>query len=389
MRDPGKEGAGMETEGVYGPFLEWLKQSWYGVPRPAEALPLIRARYTEEEAAFLTGMPFAPKPLDDLAGLKDMAPDDLREMLDRMARKGLVYRDEKQGRLRYALNDLFFGMRAFGWPGRTDERTRAVAPPANRYWEHGFLDPWAPVREKGLRVLPIGETIEDTRDVRPYEDVVRLLDSFQYFVVTVCPCKHVKNLDPNEPDCSYPTEVCLHFDKLGHYIVDNGLGREITREGAAAILRKSAEAGLVHGISNQQEGIDTICNCDPCCCMWFTALFKLRHTGSLTPSNYRVHTRPEACLGCGLCVKRCPMKALRLESQAAAKNKKGVAAVLDPELCIGCGVCVYTCKGRSLKLQPRETVHDPPRTGRDFAFQFMMDHQAAQAEGTESTRNSR
>lgn len=49
------------------------------------------------------------------------------------------------------------------------------------------------------------------------------------------------------------------------------------------ILKKSAEAGLVHGVSNQQEGIDTICNCDPCCCMWFTALFKLKRSSSLTP----------------------------------------------------------------------------------------------------------
>lgn len=88
---------------------------------------------------------------------------------------------------------------------------------------------WEPVREKGLRVLPIMETVENASGVRPYEDAVRLLDSFNYFVVTVCPCKHIKNLDPDEPNCPYPAEVCLHFDKLGHYIVDNGLGREITK----------------------------------------------------------------------------------------------------------------------------------------------------------------
>lgn len=371
----------METEDVYGRFIAWLKQSWYGVPQPEEALPLIRARYTKEEAALLTGISFAPTPLEDLAVLKEMSPERLQKMLDRIARKGLVYRDEKKGSLRYGLNDIFFGMRTFGWPGRTDETSRAVAPPANHYWEHGFLDPWEPVREKGLRVLPIGETIKDTREIRPYEDVVRLLDSFNYFVVTVCPCKHIKNLDPNEPNCPYPAEVCLHFDKLGHYIVDNGLGREITRQETEEILKKSAEAGLVHGISNQQEGIDTICNCDPCCCMWFSALYKMKHLGSLTPSNYRVSTDPRICLGCGLCVKRCPMKALRMENHLDATNKKGVAAVLDPEMCIGCGVCVYKCKSQSLKLEQREAVHDPPRTGRDFATQFLMDHQAAQARG--------
>ena len=375
----------METQDVYRRFIAWLKKSWYGVPRPEEALPLLRARYTEEEAALLTGMPFAQKPLEELVMLKGMEPERLGEILDQMARKGLVFRDEKDGIPRYGVNDVFFGMRTFGWPGRTDEASRAVAPPANRYWEHGFLDPWEPVREKGLRVLPIMETVENASGVRPYEDAVRLLDSFNYFVVTVCPCKHIKNLDPDEPNCPYPAEVCLHFDRLGHYIVDNGLGREITKQETMEILKKSAEAGLVHGVSNQQEGIDTICNCDPCCCMWFTALFKLKHSGSLTPSNYRVRTRPGMCLGCGLCVKRCPMKALHLEKHPEAKNKKGEAVVLDPEMCIGCGVCVYKCKSQSLKLEQREVVHDAPRTGRDFAMQFMMDHQAAQARGKETS----
>ena len=375
----------METQDVYGRFIAWLKKSWYGVPQPEEALPLLRARYTEEEAALLTGMPFAQKPLEELVMLKGMEPERLGEILDRMARKGLVFRDEKDGIPRYGVNDVFFGMRTFGWPGRTDDASRTVAPPANRYWEHGFLDPWEPVREKGLRVLPIMETVENASGVRPYEDAVRLLDSFNYFVVTVCPCKHIKNLDPDEPNCPYPAEVCLHFDRLGHYIVDNGLGREITKQETMEILKKSAEAGLVHGVSNQQEGIDTICNCDPCCCMWFTALFKLKHSGSLTPSNYRVRTRPGMCLGCGLCVKRCPMKALHLEKHPEAKNKKGEAAVLDPEMCIGCGVCVYKCKSQSLKLEQREVVHDAPRTGRDFAMQFMMDHQAAQARGKKTS----
>ena len=30
-----------ETDEVYGRFIAWLKKSWYGVPRPEEALPLL------------------------------------------------------------------------------------------------------------------------------------------------------------------------------------------------------------------------------------------------------------------------------------------------------------------------------------------------------------
>ena len=175
-------------------------------------------------------------------------------------------------------------------------------------------------------------------------------------------------MDPDFADCEYPTEVCLHFGRLGHYIVENGMGREITRQETEEILRKSAEAGLVHGVSNMQEAPDTICNCDPCCCIMFEAFHKLKHTEGMTPSNYQIRINSETCIGCGLCVKRCPMEALNLEDCPEAKdrvtvveaerekekkilkNKNGKISAVHPDLCIGCGVCAYKCPSKSMVL---------------------------------------
>jgi len=42
-------------------------------------------------------------------------------------------------------------------------------------------------------------------------------------------CQRQK-LDDDGNRCDKPLSVCLHFDELGHYIVDKGMGREITRE---------------------------------------------------------------------------------------------------------------------------------------------------------------
>ncbi len=36
--------------GIYTRFIEWLKQSWYGVPDSDFLLPYVAARYTPEEA---------------------------------------------------------------------------------------------------------------------------------------------------------------------------------------------------------------------------------------------------------------------------------------------------------------------------------------------------
>jgi ferredoxin len=374
-----------------------MKQTWYGLPEANELVPLMMARYSREEASLLTGMPFSGKTLEELSKIKQMAPEELKKKLDAMAKKGLVFRAVKGDTVRYSLNDVFFMMRTFGWPGRTDEVSKAIAPLANRYFLHGFMDQWNYTRQKGLRVLPIEEAVKDTRQILPYEEVTKVLDSQDYFVVTTCPCRHKKNLDTDASNCKYPAEVCLHFGRLGHYIVENSLGREITRREAEEILRQCAEVGLVHGISNQQEGVDTICNCCKCCCMWFEALYKLKHSMSLTPSNYQIRTNPTTCIGCGLCVKRCPMEALHLEDFPGAlnritimvaddqsgkkelKNKSGKISAANLNLCIGCGVCAYKCPTKSAMLERRESIQYPPQTGRDWTMQFINNVQAAKA----------
>jgi Na+-translocating ferredoxin:NAD+ oxidoreductase subunit B len=378
---------------IYENFITWLKQSWYGVPDSDVLLPYVATRYTPKEAAFLTGMPFAPKTLAELSDLTKTSTDMLGPKLDALASKGLVYKHVKDGSARYYLNDIFFIYRSFGWPGHHDEYDRTVGPLQHKYIAGGLMSPWQNVKEKGLRVLPVDATIKDSRGVLPYEEVRKILDKVDYFTVSHCPCRHTNNLDPDSPDCQYPTEVCLHFDKLGRYIVENGMGREITRQETEEILKRSAELGLIHGISNQQEKPDTICNCCRDCCIWFIAMKRYGHSDSLTPSNYHAQNNEGTCTGCGLCVKRCPMEALHLEDAPAARgrkttiideqgkerqltNKTGKISEVNINLCIGCGVCAYKCPSKSLSLHRNMADHHPPESGRDWVVQFMSQKNA-------------
>jgi NAD-dependent dihydropyrimidine dehydrogenase PreA subunit len=149
-------------------------------------------------------------------------------------------------------------------------------------------------------------------------------------------------------------------------------------------------------MSDMQEKPDTICNCDPDYCVAFAAFHVLKHDEGMTPSNYRIRTTDETCIGCGLCVKRCPMEALKLEnipevkdretwvarddgSQKKLINKTGKVSVLNPKFCIGCGVCAYKCPSKSLYLERKEVVHDPPKDGRDFMRRILTDFGKAQS----------
>ena len=55
------------------------------------------------------------------------------------------------------------------------------------------------------------------------------------------------------------------------------------------------------------------------------------------------------------------MKAMGTEASPKATNKLGKFAVLDPQRCIGCGVCVHKCPTNSLKLVHRGDEQDVPK----------------------------
>ena len=384
----------MSDEEVYLHLIDWLRQAWFPLPEADKLLPLMKAALTPEEASLLTGIPLSGRNLEDLAEMKQMDRAELRLQLDVLTKKGAVFRTVKADTIRYSLNEAGFMLsRANFWPGLDDERTKAMAPLANQYYYDDW-DVWKYTHHKGLRTLPIEGTIEDTRQILPYEEVAKVLDTKEYFAVAHCPCRHRKNMDPDSPTCQHTTQVCLHFDRLAHYIVENDMGREITREEAHEILRQAAEEGLVHGLGNQQEGADTICNCCQCCCVFLEAYHKLGHAEGLVPSNYRARPNTELCIGDGLCVKRCPMEAIHLEDSPEAKNrvttitddngkvkelknKTGKVAVINTEICIGCGVCAYKCSTKSLMLERCQVITHPPKDVREYAKLIKADLEAA------------
>lgn len=376
----------MTEQEIYQAFIGWLGETWWRLTDSEARLPMVSSYVTPEEAAFLSGFPRrmldAGKTLDELAEAKQMDRGELEPKLEALCAKGLLHDKRDEDGVRYSLNDSFFiFLRAIYWPGESSQSAREAAPHVNRYFLDGWFDQWKDVHLSGLRSLPIGETIEGGHEILPFEDVAKVVERFEYYTVSQCPCRTRHNLDPSYQDSSKPTEVCLHFDDLGRYIVENGMGREITKEETLEILEKAADAGLVHGLSNWTDHPDTICNCCPDYCMFFEAYHKLGHGKSLDPSNYVVKTAPDKCRACALCIKRCPMDAIQLKLHPEAKNKFRKAIWVDPDACIGCGVCVHKCPTGSLVLERREQITEPPKDAREFIGIYLKDRLAAVQDG--------
>ena len=368
------------------PYQDLIRhtRSWiFDLPDSEILLPLLRLRLTAEEAGFLSRFPHRPSTLEQLSQQLNLAATELLKRMESLIREGFIYRVEGRSAVRYSFTDpIFFLYRMPGWKGEQDEWSRRYASMANRYYVDHMAADFMGHPTRGLRAIPLAHTIPDTRQVMPYEDVLRFVEQEDYHTVSTCPCRHRHKMDPNASPCSHETLNCLHFGNLGRYIVKHGMGKGIRKEETLDILARAAEAGLVHGISNTTEGMDTICNCCSCCCLF---LEKVKMPSPVPrghqPSNYVRQIRTETCIACGLCVKRCPMKALELRQKAPGsapfpderppKGNKEVFFVADR--CIGCGVCVHKCPTQSIWLLRRQAEQSYPKTLSETGARMLME----------------
>ncbi len=366
---------------IYQGFIDHMDNPVFKFTASEHKMPMITSLLSPEEAGFLTGFPHNSRTLEEIAEIKQMDSSELLPKIKELCRKGVIYEGIRGESVRYRLwsaSEMF--IRVMFWKEGDQEPAKTVAPHANKYYMDGWMSQIKDAKHPGLRAIPIQETVEAKTEFLPFEDILQVVDNYEYYTVSHCPCRQRHRLDPDYLDSRYPSEVCLHFDELGRYCVENGLGREITKEETLAILKKAADAGLVHGISNYEKNPDTICNCDLEYCTFFKPYHQLGFEKSQDASNYLVKSTVETCKACGLCVKRCPMDALQLKFSPKATNKFRKAVEVDESLCIGCGVCVHKCKPKSIMLERKAEITRPPKTAKEFTHINAMAILAAREE---------
>lgn len=340
----------MEHEDVYRALARRLDEIPNGYPATESGVELriLAWLFRPEEAALAAQMRLTPETAEEIALRTGQEPAAVHALLKGMAKRGLIRAQRGQGELAFALMPFVVGIYEMQGNRIDAEFARLV----EQYFEEAFHQ--VVTTQPALhRVIPVEEAVPVGIEILPYERASEILNQAAAWGVTECLCRKQQRLVGK--GCDKPQDLCMAFSRTPGAFDHSTSVRALTRQEAAAELRRAQEAGLIASTSNTQGDIWYICNCCTCCCgiMRFVAERGLAH--SVAHSGFWAVIDAGLCTGCESCLERCGFGALSLQ---------GAVMQVDHERCAGCGLCVTTCPSEALRLERRpEAVPIPPDMG--------------------------
>ena len=310
-------------------------------------LRILRRLFTPTEAQTALLLSMIPETVADIAARTGQNAEQLAALLESMSRKGLVFRTQRNGTLRYGANQFAVGI----WEYQVNRLDEDLIRDVNEYLPHLIQKGWGRHSTKQLRVVPVAQSVSAEMTIMPYETAETIIRKQEKIVVAPCICR--KEHAMVGEGCGKLAEACLIFGTGADYYEGNGLGRVIDHDEALQILDQAVTQGLVLQPGNAKKP-SNICMCCGCCCQILKNIKALEKPAHYIDSNWYAQVGEEDCTACGLCAERCQMDAISVDD----------TAVIDRDRCIGCGLCVPACEFEALSLREKadQPRYEPPRT---------------------------
>ncbi len=309
---------------------------------------LLRKLFRPEHAELFLALSTTAETPEEVAHRTGDNPDATAEMLEDMALRGLVFRLRKDGINSYHAIPFIVGIYEF----QINALDGAMLKDVSEYYLTGLGQSFHSLKIPHLRTIPINKNMVSGCPIATYDDAASIIERKDRIAVAPCLCRKAVRIYGK--GCDHSLETCLQFDSFADYYVDNSMARYISKDEARAILARSEKEGLVLQIANSKE-VEAMCSCCSCCCGMLISLKLFPAPAREVKSNYVCISTEELCTGCGMCVKRCPMNAVKVVEEHAHTRE---------ERCIGCGLCVSTCpaSARALERKPEEKIYTPADT---------------------------
>ncbi|HEY3291172.1 MAG TPA: hypothetical protein VGK87_13675, partial [Anaerolineae bacterium] len=160
-------------------------------------LRLLAHIFTSEEAAIAAQLHPEPETVEVIAARSGADPAQLRQQLKAMARRGLIALRRVEHSFAYGLEPFVVGI----YENQVHTMDAELARLFEDYYQQAFSQSLA-VKPQFHRIIPIGQSIRSTIEVRPFETAADLVNGAQAWAVQDCICRKQKALI-GEP-CGHP-----------------------------------------------------------------------------------------------------------------------------------------------------------------------------------------
>jgi Pyruvate/2-oxoacid:ferredoxin oxidoreductase delta subunit len=341
---------------------------------------ILKALYTPEEAEILIlfKMPYADQLTATQISKKLKRPiEEIEPILNEMARTQRLFSAEKNNKKTYSMFPLLPGLFELFFSNHQrasmeeKENLMLFADEYEKYYKKGYILNMFNSSYPFMRVFVDQKIVEDTvnrgkgklvdvnqeveqvkNDILPFEQARNFVEKSRRISVMDCACRtHMKINNDGIPVNKYPINVCMAFNTWADYCIEQGFGRELTKQEALETLSSAAKAGLVHTTQNITEKSSFICNCDRDCCVMLRGIRLFNNPRMVASSNFLPEYDINNCIFCKQCTKLCPMYAIELIDEET-ENKR---ISIDLNRCIGCGVCAFNCAKGALTMVKKFT----------------------------------
>ena len=314
---------------------------------------LVEAIFTEDDATLAAVMPLTPVTADEMAAKTGRPLEAVREALDTMARKGILFSTIMGEKRIYHLLPMIPGiLENQVMSGVVNDYTRKISKLTEDYLNE--LLELEKAGDKRLpkipfaRVITVDHEIPGESVVQPYDRLLAYLDKLEDFALTTCHCRQIAELTGHP--CSKPKDVCMALGMTAKYLAEYGMAKRISKQEALDVLKRAEDEGLVHMTGNTGDYINFICNCCSCHCDIIKSFKRSPEYRRAAKSSFVAEVQADECVGCGDCLPRCPVEAISMPDDTAC---------VDDNVCIGCGLCVSTCPTGAIALRPSEAAPVP------------------------------
>lgn len=334
---------------VYKKLLETIDGLSFGFPksRLGSDKKLIKTIFTLEDAEDYIKMTDQWMNAKEYAEKNNLSMEEATSKLERMAGKGLVFRRHRDPD-QYKQFPFVLGFLEFQVKNATQDTLTHTAI----YMISSKFGSRMSQTMPFYRTIPFKKELVEGSCVMPYDDIDAILNRHTKFAVAECLCRKMYKMKPFNK-CHHPMETCITTDDFATFYIENGIGREISKEEARAILMEGEKDGRVINVTNSQDG-ENICSCCKCGCGMLYLKTKYPGPSGDFWSNYYCDCDTSKCVKCGACVNNCPFGYIK-------KDKKG-NIVVDTKNCLGCGICASKCPSKALHLKAKENQYEPPVT---------------------------